>query len=67
MIRKEGKILSKSGHKKGRQHDYAVCNDDQPQTRSQIENVLDLEFLGSEEDFHIVKYSLSVKRKEIEH
>ena len=47
MVNKEGKILHKSRHhKKGRQHDYTVYKDEQPQTPSQLENVLDLGYLG---------------------
>ena len=61
MVNKEGKILHKSRHhKKGRQHDYTVYKDEQPQTPSQVENVLDL---GCEKDFPTVKYSLPIKKK----
>ena len=43
MVNKEGKRLYKSNHhKKGRQHDYTVYKKEQPQTPSQVENVLDL-------------------------
>lgn len=64
MVNKEGTILHKSRHhKKGRQHDYTVYKDEQPQTPSQVENVLDLGYLGCEKDFPTVKYSLPVKKK----
>jgi DDE superfamily endonuclease len=64
MVNKEGKILHKSRHhKKGRQHDYTVYKDEQPQTPSQVENVLDLGYLGCEKDFPTVKYSLPIKKK----
>ena len=64
MVNKEGEILYKSRHhKKGRQHDYTVYKDEQPQTPSQVENVLDLGYLGCEKDFPTVKYSLPVKKK----
>jgi hypothetical protein len=64
MVNKEGKILYKSRHhKKGRQHDYTVYKDEQPKTPSQVENVLDLGYLGCEKDFPTVKYSLPVKKK----
>ncbi|HSF00005.1 MAG TPA: transposase family protein [Nitrososphaeraceae archaeon] len=64
MVNKEGKILYKSNHhKKGRQHDYTVYKDEQPQTPSQVENVLDLGYLGCEKDFPTVKYSLPLKKK----
>ena len=56
MVNK-GEILYKSRHhKKGRQHDYTVYKDEQPQTSSQVENVLDLGYLGCENDFPTVKY-----------
>ena len=64
MVNKEGEIMYKSNHhKKGRQHDYTVYKDEQPQTPSQVENVLDLGYLGCEKDFPTVKYSLSIKKK----
>ena len=64
MVNKEGKILHKSRHhKKGRQHDYTVYKYEQPQTPSQVENVLDLGYLGCEKDFPTVKYSLPIKKK----
>ncbi len=63
MVNKEGKILYKSKYKKGRQHDYMVYKDEQPQIPSQVENVLDLGYLGCEKDFPTVKYSLPIKKK----
>ena len=64
MVNKEGKILHKSRHhKKGRQHDYTVYKDEQPKTSAQVENVLDLGYLGCEKDFPTVKYSLPIKKK----
>jgi len=64
MVNNKGEMLYKSRHhKKGRQHDYTVYKDEQPQTPSQVENVLDLGFLGCEKDFPTVKYSLPVKKK----
>ena len=64
MVNKEGEILYKSRHhKKGRQHDYTVYKDEHPITPSQVENVLDLGYLGCEKDFPAVKYSLPVKKK----
>jgi hypothetical protein len=64
MVNKKGEILHKSRHhKKGRQHDYTVYKDEQPQTPSQVENVLDLGYSGCKKDFPTVKYSLPVKKK----
>ncbi len=64
MVNKEGKILYKSNHhKKRRKHDYTVYKDEQPQTPSQVENVLDLGYLGCEKDFPTVKYSYNKEEK----
>ncbi len=64
MVNKEGEIMYKSNHhKKGRQHDYTIYKKEQPQTPSQVENVLDLGYLGCEKDFPTVKYSLPIKKK----
>jgi hypothetical protein len=64
MVNKEGKILHKSRHhKKGRQHDYTVYKDEQPQTPSQVENVFDLGYLGCEKDFPTVKYRVYPLKK----
>ena len=64
IVNKEGKILYKSNHhNKGNKHDYTVYKDEQPQTPSQVENVLDLGYLGCEKDFPTVKYSLPIKKK----
>ena len=52
MVYKEGKILNKSNkHKKGRQHDYSVYNDEHPITPSQVENYVDLGCYGIEKNF----------------
>lgn len=49
MVNKEGKILHKSNkHKKGRQHDYSIYNDEHPITPSQVENYFDLGYYGIE-------------------
>jgi hypothetical protein len=64
MVNKEGEILYKSNHhKKGRQHDYSVYKDEQPQTPSQVENILDLGYLGCKKDSPTIKYSLPIKKK----
>ena len=66
MVNKEGKILlyKSNHHKKGRrQHDYTVYKKEHPITPSQVENVLDLGYLGCEKDFPTVKYSLPIKKK----
>ena len=68
MVNKEeGKILHKSRHhKKGRRHSMTTSftrMNNLSQTPSQVENVLDLGYLGCEKDFPTVKYSLPIKKK----
>ena len=64
MVNKEGEILYKSSHyKTGRQHDYTVYKTERPQTPSQVENIIDLGYLGCEKDFPTVKYNLPIKKK----
>jgi hypothetical protein len=64
MVNKEGKILHKSRHhKKGKQHDYSVYKDEQPQTPSQVENYFDLGYHGIENDFPNMKVVLLIKKK----
>ena len=40
-----------------------IYKDEHPITPSQVENVLDLGYLGCEKDFPTVKYSLPIKKK----
>jgi hypothetical protein len=63
MVNKEGKILNKSNHKKGRQHDYSVYKDEHPLTPSQVKNYFDLGYYGIEKDFPDLKVALPVKKK----
>ncbi len=63
MVNGHGLILHKTGYKKGRRHDYDVYKKENPVTPSQVENILDLGYLGCEKDFPTVKYSLPVKKK----
>lgn len=64
MVNKAGKILHKSSkHKKGRQHDYSVYNEEHPITPSQVENYVDLGYYGIEKNFPDLKAVLPVKKK----
>jgi hypothetical protein len=63
MVNKEGKILHKSDHRKGRQHDYSVYKDQHPVTPSQVENYFDLGYQGIKNDFPDLKVALPVKKK----
>jgi hypothetical protein len=42
MVNGEGTILHKTGHDRGRIHDYEVFKNKHPITPLQVENVLDL-------------------------
>jgi hypothetical protein len=50
MVNTEGMILHRTGHKGGRKHDYDVYKHNHPITPSQVENVVDLGYLGIEKD-----------------
>ena len=51
MINSERIILYKTGHDRGRIHDY-----DNTMTPLQVENILDLGYTGVQNDFLTVKY-----------
>jgi hypothetical protein len=63
MVNTEGLILHKTGHKGGRKHDYDVYKHNHPITPSQVENVVDLGYLGIEKDFPTVKSVLPIRKK----
>ena len=57
MVNSEGTILlHKTGHDWGRIHDYEIFKNKHPITPLQVENVLDLGYLGVQNDFPTVKY-----------
>jgi hypothetical protein len=58
MVNSEGTILllHKTAHERGRKHDYEVFKNRHPITPPQVENVLDLGYLGVQNDFPTVKY-----------
>jgi hypothetical protein len=51
MVNNHGYIIYKTGHKKGRRHDYDVYKNNHPATPKQVVNVIDLGYLGVEKDF----------------
>src|SRR5437868_14354902 len=56
MVNSEGTILlHKTGHDRGRIHDYEIFKNKHPTTPLQVENVLDLGYLGVQNDFPTVK------------
>jgi hypothetical protein len=63
MVNSEGLILHKTAHKGGRKHDYDVYKHNHPITPSQVENVVDLGYLGIKKDFPTVKSALPVRKK----
>ncbi|HXX97000.1 MAG TPA: hypothetical protein VEL11_07795 [Candidatus Bathyarchaeia archaeon] len=60
---KYGTILHKSGHDRGRIHDYEIFKNNHPTTPLRVENILDLGYLGVKDDFPTVKYVLPFKKK----
>ncbi len=63
MVNHEGLILHKTGHRSGRKHDYDIYKHNHSITPSQVENIVDLGYLGIEKDFPTVKYLLVSKEK----
>ena len=63
MVNGEGTILHKTGHDRGRIHDYEIFKNKHPITPLQVENVLDLGYLGVKNDFPTVKYVLPFRKK----
>lgn len=63
MVNTQGLILHKTRHKGGRQHDYHLYKHNHPVTPSQVENIVDLGYLGIQKDFPTVKSVLPVKKK----
>ena len=63
MVNSEGTILHKTGHDRGRIHDYEIFKNKHPTTPLQVENVLDLGYLGVQNDFPTVKSVLPFRKK----
>jgi hypothetical protein len=63
MVNSEGTILHKTGHDRGRIHDYEIFKNKHPTTPLQVENILDLGYMGVQNDFHTVKYVLRFRKK----
>ncbi len=63
MVNKDGYILHKVNHKKGKRHDYDVYKKNRPVTPPQVVNVLDLGYLGVEKDFPEQLSALPCKKK----
>jgi DDE superfamily endonuclease len=63
MVNSEGTILHKKGHDRGRIHDYEIFKNKHPATPPQVENILDLGYMGVQNDFPTVKYILPFRKK----
>ena len=63
MVNSEGVILHKTGHDRGRIHDYEIFKNKHPTIPLQVENILDLGYLGAKNDFSTVKYVLPFRKK----
>jgi DDE superfamily endonuclease len=63
MVNSEGLILHKTEHKKGRKHDYNIYKNKHPTTPPQVENFLDLGYMGVQNDFPTVKSVLPFRTK----
>src|SRR6476661_4313640 len=51
MVNSEGLILHKTGHDRGRIHDYEIFKNKPPLIPLQVENVFDLGYMGVKNDF----------------
>ncbi len=58
-----GSSSYKTGHKKGRRHDYDIYKKNHPVTPKQVVNVFDLGYLGVEKDFPEQLSALPYKKK----
>jgi hypothetical protein len=62
MVNSDGTILHKTGHERGRKHDYEIFKNNHPTTPLQVENVLDLGYMGVKNDFPTVKSVLPFRK-----
>jgi hypothetical protein len=63
MVNSDGTILHKTGHERGRKHDYEVFKNNHPTTPLQVANLLDLGYMGVQNDFPTVKSVLPFRKK----
>ena len=62
MVNSESLMLHKTEHKKGRIHDCDIYKNKHPTTPPQVENFLDLGYIGIQNDFPTVKCALRFKK-----
>jgi len=63
MVNGDGLILHKTGHDKGRKHDYALFKDKHPETPPDVEKYVDLGYKGVQKDFPERKWVIPVKKR----
>jgi hypothetical protein len=63
MVNNHGLIVHKTGHKKGKSHDYDIYKKNHPITPKQVVSVFDLGYLGVERDYPEQLSSLPYKKK----
>ena len=63
MVTNDGLIIHKTGHKKGKGHDYDIYKKSQPVTPKQAVSVFDLGYLGVGIYFPDQKSSLTNRKK----
>ena len=63
MVNNQGVIIHKTGHTRGKRHDYDIYKKNHPTTPKQVVNVFDLGYLGVEKDFPDQKSSIPNRKK----
>jgi hypothetical protein len=64
MVNTGGLILHKTGYRNGRKHhDYDIYKHNHPITPSQVDNIVDLGYLGIEKDYPTIKSVLPIRKK----
>lgn len=63
MVNTEGLILYKTGHMNGRKHDYDIYKHNHPVPPSQVDNIVDLGYLGIQKDYPTIKSVLPIRKK----
>ena len=63
MVNNKGVIIHKTGHRKGKRHDYDIYKKNHPVTPYHVVSVFDLGYLGVEKDYPEQLSSLPYKKK----
>ncbi len=63
MVNKDGLILHKTGHERGRKHDYDIFKKKHPKIPKNVELTTDLGYLGIEKDFPKIKSRIPKKKR----